>query len=155
MTDTTERSLAHAGFTLVRDYPVPVEAVWAAFADPDQKKQWFGAGDAWDLGEWRHDFRVGGHDVAEGQFHGGPRSRYEADYTDIIEYHRIVTSYNMWIDGVHISTSVASLEFEPVEHGTRFTHAEHGIHLDGFDNGSQREAGSRGLLDALGNFLAR
>ena len=29
----TQRSLAHVGFTLVRDYPVPVAAVWAAFAE--------------------------------------------------------------------------------------------------------------------------
>jgi uncharacterized protein YndB with AHSA1/START domain len=155
MTETTQRSLAHAGFTLVRDYPVPVEDVWAAFAKEDQKKQWFGDGDAWSLREWRHEFRVGGHDIAEGQFHGGPRSRYEADYTDIVENNRIVTSYNMWIDGVHISTSVASFEFEAVDGGTRFTHTEHGIHLDGLDTGSRREEGTNGLLDALGNSLTR
>ena len=155
MTETTQRSLAHAGFTLVRDYPVSVENLWAAFAEEDQKKQWFGDGDEWNLDEWRYDFRVGGHDIADAQFHGGPRSRYEAVYTDIVENNRIVTSYDMWVDGVHISTSVASFEFEAVDGGTRFTHTEHGIHLDGFDNGSQREAGSLGILDTLGSFLTR
>ena len=64
MTETTQRSLAHAGFTLVRDYPVSVENVWAAFAEEDQKKQWFGDGDEWNLDEWRYDFRVGGHDIS-------------------------------------------------------------------------------------------
>jgi uncharacterized protein YndB with AHSA1/START domain len=52
---------------------------------------------------------------------------------------RIVTTYDMWLDGVHMSTSVASLEFEPTNEGTRFTHVEHG---------------TRGLLDALGRYLA-
>jgi uncharacterized protein YndB with AHSA1/START domain len=155
MTRTTERSVAHAGFTLVRDYPVPVESVWAAFAQEEQKKAWFGDNDAWTTGEWRFDFRVGGVDVAEGEFHGGPRSRFEGRYTDIVVNERIVTTYDMWLDDAHISTSIATFEFEPVDGGTRFTHTEHGAHLDGFDDGSQREAGTNGVLDALGAYLAR
>ena len=68
-------------------------------------------------GEWAFDFRVGGVDVAEGRFHGGVVSRYVATYTDIVEHNRIVTTYDMWIDGVHMSTSVASLEFETIPGG--------------------------------------
>ena len=124
---TIERRLARAEFTLARDYPVPVERVWAAFAEEDQKLAWWGAGDAAEPGEWVFDFRVGGRDVAEGKFHNGPVSRYEATYTDIVEHVRIVTTYDMWLDGVHMSTSVASLEFEPTDMGTRFTHVEHGV----------------------------
>lgn len=154
MSTAKDRSVAHSGFTLVRDYPVPIERVWEAFAHGDQKRAWFGEGDSWDLGEWKFDFTVGGTDVAVGQFHGGPESRYVAEYTDILEPARIVTMYNMWIDGAHISTSVASLEFETVADGTRLTHAEHGIHLDGFDTGAQREAGTVGLLDRLGLHFA-
>ena len=45
----------------------------------------------------------------EGRFHDGPVSRYVATYTDIVEHVRIVTTYDMWLDGVHMSTSVASL----------------------------------------------
>ncbi len=153
MSETRERSVAHSGFTLVREYPVPVEAVWAAFAEEEQRKQWFGTSDDWMSGEWQHDFRVGGRDVAEGEFHGGPVSRYEAVYTDIVENERIITSYDMWIDGTHISTSVASFELEEVDGGTRFTHAEHGIHLDGIDTGAQREEGTIELLDRLGAHL--
>ena len=32
----TERRLARSGFTLTRDYPVPIEKAWAAFAEEDQ-----------------------------------------------------------------------------------------------------------------------
>ncbi|MGC5629876.1 SRPBCC domain-containing protein [Georgenia sp. Z1344] len=154
MSTTTGRTIAHAGFTLVRDYPVPVESTWAAFADGEQKRQWFGDSDDWSTGEWRHDFRVGGRDVAEGTFHDGPHSRYEAEYTSIVEHVRIVTTYNMWIDGRHISTSVATIELEPTANGTRLTHTEHGAHLDGFDTGAQRETGTDELLDRLAAFLA-
>lgn len=150
-----DRSLAHAGFTLTRDYPAPIERVWNAFAEEDKKRSWWGAGDALEPGEWVVDFRVGGHDIDAGTFHTGPVSRYEATYTDIVEHVRIVTTYDMWLDGVHMSTSVASLEFEPIDGGTRFTHVEHGIFFDQFRaDGPGREKGTRGLLEALGNYLA-
>ena len=152
---TTDRRLARAGFTLTRDYPVTLERVWDAFAEEDQKLDWFGAGDTFEPGEWAFDFRVGGRDVAEGTFHDGPVSRYEATYTDIVEHVRIVTTYDMWLDGFHMSTSVASFEFEPIDEGTRFTHVEHGVFLDQFwADGPNREEGSRGLLETLGNYLA-
>lgn len=36
--------------------------------------------------------QVRGRDVAEGAFHDGLVSRYEATYTDIVEHNRIVTT---------------------------------------------------------------
>lgn len=152
---TIERRLARSGFTLTRDYAASVERVWGAFADEKQKLRWWGGGHSMEARDWAFDFRVGGRDVAEGKFHNGPVSRYQATYTDIVEHNRIVTTYDMWLDGVHASTSVASLEFDPIAEGTRFTHVEHGVFFDQFwaDNGV-REKGTRGLLEALGNYLA-
>jgi hypothetical protein len=60
----------------------------------------------------------------------------------------------MWIDGAHMSTSVASLEFEAIREGTRFTHIEHGVFFDQFwTDGPNREEGTRGLLEALSTYL--
>lgn len=154
MTDTTTRSVAHASFTLTRDFPVAVERVFQAFADPEQKAAWFGDSIDWDSTEQVYDFRVGGREVAEGRFHNGPVSRFEAVYTDIVDNERIVLSYDMWIDGRHISTSAAAYEFETVDGGTRYTHTEHGIHLDG-DSGAAREEGTRAILDTLEAHLTR
>lgn len=153
---TIERRLARAGFTLTRDYPVDVGRVWDAFAVEEQKFAWFGDDDAFDPGEWMFDFRVGGRDVAEGRFHDGPLSRFEATYTDIVEHVRIVNTYDMWLDGIHMSTSVASFEFEPIDAGTRLTQVEHGVFFDRFwADGPNREAGSRGVLEKLGDYLTR
>ena len=152
---TTQRRIARAEFVLTRDYPVPVARVWDAFAEEKQKLSWWGAGDAMEPREWVYDFRLGGRDIAEGKFHNSPVSRYEATYTDIVEHVRIITTYDMWLDGVHMSTSVASLEFETIDTGTRFTHAEFGLFFDQFwADGASREAGTRGLLDSLDRYLA-
>ena len=151
---TIEHRLAHSGFTLTRDYPVPVSHVWNAFADEQQKLSWWGAGDAIEPREWAFNFRIGGRDVAEGKFHNGPITRYEATYTNIVEHQRIVTTYDMWLDGAHMSTSIATLEFEPIKDNTRFTHTEHGAFFDQFwADGPNREQGTRGLLDALATYL--
>lgn len=151
---TTQRRLAHSGFTLTREYAAPVERIWDAFADEDQKRAWWGDTDRVQTRDWAFDFRVGGRDIDEGKFHDGPVSRYVATYTDIIEHVRIVTTYDMWLDGEHMSTSVASMEFESTGTGTRFTHTEHGVFFDRFwDDGQGREQGTRGLLDALGRYL--
>ena len=42
-------------------------------------------------------------------------SRYEADYTSTVEHVWIMTSYYTWLDGAHISTSVASFELETLD----------------------------------------
>ena len=86
MTSTIERSQTHATFVLERNYPVRVEAVWHALSDNAARDQWFGGGPEFDTREKSHEFRVGGRAVEEGQWHAGPRSRFLATYTDIVEH---------------------------------------------------------------------
>lgn len=126
---TMQHRLAHSGFTLTRDYPAPLERTWDAFADAEQKRAWWGGSDRAKTGEWAFDFRVGGRDVYESELRDAV-VRYEATYTDIVEHLRIVTAYDMWIDGAHMSTSITSMEFEPTASGTRFTHVEHGVFFE-------------------------
>lgn len=156
MNTTIERSQTHHNFVIERTYDVPLAAVWKAFADEDSKRGWFGdGGGEYELTEFVHDFRVGGHDVNEGRFHGGVVSRYVSTYTDIVPERRIVTSYDMWIDGNHISTSIVTISLEDGGESTNLTYTEQGVHLDGFDNGTMREEGTKGILDGLGAWLAQ
>ena len=90
MNDTIERSQTHATFVIERTYPAPVEAVWHALSDNAARDQWFGGGPQFDIGDKSHEFRIGGHGVEDGQWHGGPRSRFVSTYTDIVENQRIV-----------------------------------------------------------------
>jgi len=155
MNNVTERSQIHATFVIERIYPVPVEAVWRALSDNDVRDQWFGAGDAFDIQEKTHDFRVGGHGIEQGQWHGGPRSRFTSTYTDIVDLQRIVFTYDMWVEERHMSTSLTTIVLEPDGDHTRLTYTEQGVHLDGLDSPEGREEGTKGLLEQLGAYLAR
>jgi uncharacterized protein YndB with AHSA1/START domain len=142
--NTIERGQIHATFVIERSYPAPIEAVWHALSDNDARDQWFSAGAA---------FRVGGHGTEEGQWHGGPRSRFHSTYTDIVDLERIVFTYDMWIDGRHLSTSLTTIALESDGDQTRLTYTEQGVHFDGLDTVEGREEGSRGLLGQLGSYL--
>jgi uncharacterized protein YndB with AHSA1/START domain len=154
MNDTIERSQTHATFVIERAYPAPVETVWRALSDNDARDQWFGAGEAFDVQEKSHEFRVGGGGTEEGQWHGGPRSRFESTYTDIVDLQRIVFTYDMWVDGQHLSTSLTTITLERDGDQTRLTYTEQAVHFDGLDSVEGREEGSQGLLDQLGSYLA-
>ncbi|MFE5477702.1 SRPBCC domain-containing protein [Nocardia sp. NPDC056541] len=154
MTDTATRSINHAQFTIEREVPVAPAVVFQAFADPAIKAKWFGGEEGWEQGESSIDFQVGGREINEGTFQQKMTSRFVATYTDIIANERLVYTYDMWLNGSHISTSVATWEFEPTTTGTKLTLVEFGAHLDGFDTGDQREEGTLGLVDALVTYLA-
>jgi uncharacterized protein YndB with AHSA1/START domain len=133
---------------------VPVEAVWHALSDNDARDQWLSAGSAFDVEEKAHEFRVGAHGSEDGQWHGGPRSRFLSIYTDIVHLQRIVFTYDMWIEGRHLSTSLTTIALERDGDQTRLTYTEQGAHFDGLDSIEGREEGTRGLLDQLGAYLS-
>ena len=69
-------------------------------------------------------------------------------------HRRIVFTYDMWVDGRHLSTSLTTITLAPDGDGTLLTYTEQGAHFDAMDTFEGREEGSRGLLDQLGMFLA-
>ena len=150
-----ERSVTHATFTIDRTYDASPERVFAAFADPEIKGQWFRGPDEWDDSGLELDFRVGGRERTSGGPKGEWVSAYEATYHDIVPNERIVSSYDMRIDGNLISVSLATVELKPEGDATRLIFTEQGAYLDAFDNAEGREEGTRGLLDALGRVLER
>jgi uncharacterized protein YndB with AHSA1/START domain len=133
---------------------VPVAAVWHALSDRAAREAWFTAGDAFAVDNKQHDFRVGGQSTETGQWHGGLRSRFSSTYTDIVEPHRIVFTYDMWVDDQHLSTSLTTIALEDDGDRTLLTYVEQGVHFDRLDSPEGREEGTKGLLDQLGAYLA-
>ena len=153
--NAVQRSQTHATFVIERDYAFPVPAVWHALSDNAARDEWFGGGSEFTATNKAHDFRVGGRAIEDGQWHGGPTSRFESVYTDIVEHQRIVFTYDMWANDQHMSTSLTTIVLEPDGEGTRLTYTEQAVHLDGIDTAEGREAGTRGLLDNSAAYLER
>ena len=150
----TQRSVSHAIFTLERTYPHPVQRFYDAFATAEGKARWFhGAPGQWELLQQAFDFREGGEERLEGRWDSGKVSDFQARYLDIVPGERIVYVYEMRIDGLKISASLATLEFKPAAGGTRLTLTEQGAFLDGYDDAGSREQGTAELLEQVAQSL--
>jgi uncharacterized protein YndB with AHSA1/START domain len=148
------RTVEHDTFVIERDYPASAGRVFAAFADPSQKRRWFGDTAIENNPAHQIDFRVGGQEsLHAGAPGGGPTFTYDARYQDIVEGSRIVYSYEMTMDGRRISVSVATIEFIATGDGTHLILTEQGVYLDGLDTSAMREHGTRELLGALETYL--
>jgi uncharacterized protein YndB with AHSA1/START domain len=134
----TERSVAHATFTIERSYDAPPARVFSAWADRAAKARWAAC-----HAEHELDFRVGGRELSRGGEPGGPVYTTEAWYQDIVRDERIVYTYTLDADDTRVSVSVVTVEFTREGAGTRMTFTEQGAFLDGHDTGAHREHGTQ------------
>lgn len=151
-------SVTHGSFTIRRVYDAPVSLVFKTWADKQHKARWFKGPPEWKEEIREQDFRVGGNDRLKGTWMGSNRpwtvSDFTATYFDIVPDNRIIYVYEMTIDGVKISTSLAAITFEAAAgEKTQLTVTEHGAFLDGYDDAGSREEGVGSHLDALGEAL--
>ena len=149
------RNSAHGRFTLERVYDAAPARVFRAWADPAIKARWFVGLADWTLIERSMDFRVGGRERLSGRKGSGVVSTFDSVYLDIVPDRRIIYSYDMRLDGRHISTSLATAELKPEGAGTRFIITEQGVFIDGYEDAGSRERGTSILLDQLGGELQR
>ena len=151
----TERSVSHGTFVIERRYPVHPAKVFGAWADAAAKEIWMDDPDyKSDGSSYALDFRVGGHERFSGLTpEGGPYS-YDARYHDIVPDYRIVYSYEMYAADDRMSVSLATVEIEPYQDGTKLTYTEQCAFLDGIDKPEAREEGTAWMLDNLGKYLA-
>ena len=150
-----KRSVSHATFVIERAYKAAPAKVFAAFADPKSKAQWFVGPETWSKSDHKLDFRVGGKESVSGGPPGGVVHYYNATIWDVLEGERIVTSYEMHLDKTRISVSLATTEIRPDGAGAQLIYTEQGAFLDGFDEPGQRERGTQELFDQLERHLAR
>lgn len=151
----TKRSVTHGTFTIDRTFDAPPKLVFDAFASPEAKQRWFHGPEDWTPEQHALDFRVGGRETSSGGPKEGPIHRYDARYQDIIPNERIIYTYDMHLDDVRISVSLATVTFESKGKGTRLLFTEQGVFLDGFDDAGGREQGTREILEQLARSLPR
>ncbi|MCP3141861.1 SRPBCC family protein [Pyxidicoccus xibeiensis] len=148
-----KRSVTHATFVIERTYAASPARVFAAWSRKDAKARWFACHDEWKPSLHELDFRVGGRE----RLHTGPRGgtvhAFDSLYQDIVPDQRIVYTYDMHLDDVRISVSLATVELIPEGTGTRLVFTEQGAFLDGHTTVEEREEGTRVGLDNLDRAL--
>lgn len=149
----TDRSTAHATFTIERRFPVSRDKAFRAYADPRSKARWFVGPEGWERSDHKLDFREGGRESVSGGPPGGPTHYYNALYQDIVSNERIVLAYEMHMDKTRISVSLGTTEFKADGKGTRLVYTEQVVFLDGHDHVAAREHGTRALFDNLAALL--
>lgn len=151
MTDTTTRSTpaVHSTFRIEREYSAAPEKVFAAFTDKESKRRWLVEGDGFEVFEYEADFRVQGREVSRFRLGDGPEILNETIYQDIVPNERLVFCYRMAIGDSPMSASLTTIEMTPSDKGTLLVLTEQGTYLDGSDDGTGREEGTRGLLEEL------
>jgi uncharacterized protein YndB with AHSA1/START domain len=148
-------SVVHATFSIERTYKHAPAKVFKAFEDPVKKRRWFVEGEGWEVEEFTVDFRVNGLEHSRFRFQGGPIITNDTLYTDIVPDRRIITTYTMAVGGKRISSSLATMVFEPHGTGTKLIFTEQGAFLDGAAGAKEREEGCRQLFEALERELER
>jgi uncharacterized protein YndB with AHSA1/START domain len=137
-------------FSLERVFKATPAQVFHAFADPQAKSRWFaGGGDEPKLVEREMDVRPGGRELAVGKWMSGLTTRFEAIYFDVVPDRRLVYAYEMYLDAVKISVSLACIEIEPHAVGVKLKVDEQAVFLDGYEDNGAREHGTNWLMDKL------
>ena len=154
------RSVTHSTFVIERHYAAPPERVFAAFADPAQKRRWFVEDKGMTVEDYALEFRVGGSERARYRFKAGspfPGVALASDgiYQDIVPERRIVTAYTMTLGDRRFSASLATFELSPEGSGTDIVFTDQGAYFEGADGPKMRQEGWTQLLGNLAEHLQR
>jgi uncharacterized protein YndB with AHSA1/START domain len=144
---------AHATFHITRELKAAPARVFAAWADPVQKRAWFACHDDWQSVDYALDFRVGGHERNVVAPPGGEHHYYEARYFDIVDDERIVYAYDMRLGQKRISVSLATVELAARRGGCKMSFTEQVVFFDGYRDDGERQRGTEALLDNLAAWL--
>jgi len=151
----TKHSAMHETFAIERKMRAPVARVFAAWANPEAKRQWFACHDEWVPLEYSLDFRVGGQERNRVTDSNGVPHAYTARYLDIVPQARIVYAYDMKLGETRISASLATVTFEATPSGTTMVFTEQVVFLDGYADDGSRRQGTEILVDRIQAFVER
>ena len=126
----------HSTIVLARTFDVAIERLFAAIADPGERRQVWAAGDEMTLILDEADLHVGGRDVYRFGRANAPRFRGQSIYHDIVPACRIVSTDMVW-EGTSrlLSVALTTLELASPGHGTRLKITSQLVWLDDGDRG--------------------
>lgn len=147
-------TVLHDTFTLDRTYDAPAAEVWRAWTDPELRARWFHGPEGWQIIERTLDLRVGGRELVHGRLPDGKETRFLSTFHVIVPGQRIVSAYDLHLDGTLLSVSLATLELEAAGPRTQLRYTEQGAYFDGNPKApGGRRGGTSWHLDNLGKLF--
>ena len=149
----SKRSTDHTTITIERHFKAPLSKVFNAWAIPEQKRQWFACHEGWKPLEFQLDFRTGGSESNRVASADGVVHAYQARYIDVIQNERFIYAFDMMLDDLRISVSLATVNVASEPGGTKMTFVEQVVFLDGYSDNGSRLMGTEIGFDNLRLFV--
>lgn len=144
----------HDTFTVEREYKHAPAKVFKAWSNLETKLKWFGPPSGWTPEEQVFDFKVRGREIQAGKHGDGRRTKFDSTIYEIVPDQRIVSVYDMYVEGQMISTSLCTLELAATATGTALRYTEQGVYYDGSaESAAGRKQGTTWLLGRIAEVL--
>jgi uncharacterized protein YndB with AHSA1/START domain len=148
------RKLQHATINLQHSYPLPVERVFAEFANPLARARWsVPSGDV--LIYDQTDFRIGGKDAFRCGPKANPKFCGETHYLDIVPNVRAISSETLEMNGERLAVALITLDFESAEKETTVIVTVQMVSFAGPEVIQGYESGNQGALRNLYLYLSK
>ncbi len=110
----TKRTVQHATVIVERSFRATPARVFAAWANPDERRRWDvpGCGN-WMVAEHEQDFRVGGRERSRFGPPGDPAYTSDGTYLDIVPDERIITAGTMHDRDARATATLCTVEIHP------------------------------------------
>jgi len=139
--------------TVVGEYPVPVERLWEAYADPRQLERFWGP-ESWPATFTRHDMEVGGRSEYHMTGPDGTEAHGWWRFLAVERPHRIEVEDGFSHDDGRPNEEMPSMRmvftFEPADGGSRFTSVTHFTSLE-----SMKQLVEMGMIEGMKSALGQ
>jgi uncharacterized protein YndB with AHSA1/START domain len=143
------QNVRHGTLIFERTCNAPLERVFVAFADVNERLRWGAPSDKTAFIYDEADFREGGKDVFRCGTKSNPQYLGVTTYHDIVPNRRIVSSEIVETNGTKLMVSLSTTIFEPEAEGTRIEVTTQITSFGGEDMIHGTKAGTNASLDNL------
>jgi uncharacterized protein YndB with AHSA1/START domain len=150
----TPAKTLHTTLVFEREIPAPVEAVFAAFADPVARAAWGAPSDTAVLIYDEADFREGGQDCFRCGSKADPNIHGVTRYLEIIANRRVVSSETIVVNGKRLCASLTTLELASDGEKTLLKSTTQLASFIGEDLVKGHQTGNNASLDNLVQYFA-
>ena len=149
-----DRTVRHATIAIERSFRAPPARVFAAWANPEERRRWDCPGDGWVIAEHEQDFRVGGRERSRFGPPDDPAFLSEGTFLDIVPDARIITAGTMHDHDGRATATLCTIELYPEGRGTRLFLTDQSAFF-AVETEADRTEGWGEILDHLSTYLER